>query len=282
MHQTGAKRRPRRRNPGNQPLTRTPQERSPCPARTPSHLNETAPSARWFDNSAVSPCARWDRKGIAIGSPICKKPRGPCDPPTRAEQVAEQGSPNHNGSRGSTLPPIFVKRGEGLASDPPAPIKVAIMNSLLQRRGHLTRHLILQLARTEARDRSIAKMLDDALAFAARPRRPKPKNKTKSAISTGTSYAVSTLLWTQYINRTYLRILSGIGHAPRPRIWVGSQARRRKKPAGGFPREVRRGDRKAPFTAQQGEMNRSSASRLRGFWLTEAMMFVLANRQRIT
>jgi hypothetical protein len=115
-------------------------------------LNEERAFRRWYDQLTYS-----SRKWIGDWITLVKSPEARL---RRAEQVAEQLLSTMEAER--ELPPILKL---ALARDPRALAGWQRM-SPTRRRGHLL--AIFYYRTPEARDRRIAKMLEDALAFAER------------------------------------------------------------------------------------------------------------------
>jgi uncharacterized protein YdeI (YjbR/CyaY-like superfamily) len=132
------------------------------PAELHRILNEDRSFRRWFDQLSFSM-----RKWICDWVTNVKSPEARV---RRAEQVAEQLLSTMEAEL--DLPPILKR---AFASDPRAYQGWQSMTPL-QRRGHLLG--IFYYRSPEARDRRIAKMLEDALAFAGR----KPKKQKNSHI----------------------------------------------------------------------------------------------------
>jgi uncharacterized protein YdeI (YjbR/CyaY-like superfamily) len=128
------------------------------PAELQRILDEERAFRRWFDQLNYS-----TRKWIADWIAQVKSPEARV---RRAEQVAEQLLATMEAER--ELPPILKL---AFASDPRAREGWQRM-SPTHRRGHLL--AIFYYRTPDARDRRIAKMLEDALAFAER----KPKKET--------------------------------------------------------------------------------------------------------
>ena len=132
------------------------------PAELNRILNEDRSFRRWFDQLSFSM-----RKWICDWVTNVKSPEARV---RRAEQVAEQLLSTMEAEL--DLPPILKR---AFASDPRAYQGWQSMTPL-QRRGHLLG--IFYYRSPEARDRRIAKMLEDALAHAGR----KPKKQKNSHI----------------------------------------------------------------------------------------------------